>query len=88
MLKKTRNNRNFTSGLERSVKRLGQKMIKKIIELGGKKENIVVAIGPSIGQCCYDVDDERYYQFVEEFNGYTDKIFTVTMVNFILIYHF
>lgn len=62
-------------GWRGSVKRLGQKMVKKIIDLGGKKENIMVAIGPSIGQCCYDVEDERYYQFVEEFDGYADKIF-------------
>jgi YfiH family protein len=62
-------------GWRGSVKRLGQKMIKKIIELGGKKENIFVAIGPSIGECCYDVEDERYYQFVEEFDGYSEKIF-------------
>lgn len=62
-------------GWRGSVKRLGQKMIKNIIELGGKKEEIMVAIGPTIGQCCYDVEDERYYQFIEEFDGYADKIF-------------
>lgn len=62
-------------GWRGSVKRLGQKMIKKIVELGGKKEKIVVAIGPSIGECCYDVDDERYYQFIEEFDGFSDRIF-------------
>lgn len=62
-------------GWRGSVKRLGQKMIKKIIEIGGKKEDILVAIGPSIGECCYDIDDDRYYQFVEEFDGYSEKIF-------------
>ena len=62
-------------GWRGSVKRLGQKMVKKIIEMGGKKEEIIVAIGPSIGQCCYDVEDERYYQFIEEFEDYADKIF-------------
>lgn len=62
-------------GWRGSVKRLGQKMIKKIIEMGGKKEDILVAIGPSIGECCYNIDDDRYYQFVEEFDGYSEKIF-------------
>lgn len=62
-------------GWRGSVKRLGQKMVKKIIELGAKKENIFVAIGPSIGGCCYYIDDDRYYQFIEEFDGYADKIF-------------
>lgn len=62
-------------GWRGSVKRLGQKMIKKILELGGKIENITVVIGPSIGQCCYDIDDERYYEFLEEFEGFASKIF-------------
>ncbi len=62
-------------GWRGSVKRLGQKMVKKIIELGGKKENIIVAIGPTIGGCCYDIDDERYFEFLEEFDGYASKIF-------------
>ena len=62
-------------GWRGSVKRMAQKMIKKIVEFGGKTKNIVVAIGPTIGQCCYDIEDERYYEFLEEFDGYTDKIF-------------
>jgi len=62
-------------GWRGSVKRLAQKMIKRIIDMGGKKEDIIVAIGPAIGQCCYDIDDERYYEFLEEFDGFADKIF-------------
>lgn len=62
-------------GWRGSVKRMAQKMINEMILAGGKKENIFVAIGPTIGQCCYDVDDERYYDFREEFDGYADKIF-------------
>jgi polyphenol oxidase len=79
-------------GWRGSVKRLGQKMVNKMVQLGGKKEDIFVAIGPSIGECCYFVEDERYYQFVEEFNGYADKIFhrhlgrlhlNLTLLNFL-----
>jgi len=62
-------------GWRGSVKRMAQKMVNKMIEVGGKKENILAAIGPSIGECCYDIDDERYYEFVEEFDGYAKKIF-------------
>ncbi|VVA43519.1 Polyphenol oxidase [Candidatus Roizmanbacteria bacterium] len=62
-------------GWRGSVKRMAQKMINKIIEIGGKKEDIFVAIGPSIGECCYDIEDERYYQFISEFDGYAKKIF-------------
>lgn len=62
-------------GWRGSVKRMVQKMVDKIIEAGGKKEDIFTAIGPSIGECCYDINDDRYYEFVEEFDGYAKKIF-------------
>jgi len=62
-------------GWRGSVKRMAQKMVDKIIEAGGKKEDIFTAIGPSIGECCYDINDDRYYEFVEEFDGYAKKIF-------------
>lgn len=62
-------------GWRGSVKRMVQKMVNKIVAVGGRKENIFAAIGPSIGQCCYDIEDERYYEFLEEFDGYTKKIF-------------
>lgn len=62
-------------GWRGSMKKLQQKMVKKMIEKGSRAENILVAIGPAIGACCYDVDDERYYNFLEEFDGYSEKIF-------------
>lgn len=62
-------------GWRGSVKRMAQKMVKEIIKLGGNKEKIVASIGPSIGQCCYDIEDDRYYEFFEEFDGYAKKIF-------------
>lgn len=62
-------------GWRGSIKRMSQKMIDKIIEVGGRIENIKAGIGPSIGDCCYDIDDDRYYQFFEEFNGYSQHIF-------------
>lgn len=63
-------------GWRGSIKRMAQKMIDKIVEVGGKKEKIIVAFGPAIGQCCYHIDEDRYYQFKEEFDGYSDKIFS------------
>ena len=62
-------------GWRGSLKRMTVKMVKKLIEIGGNKNEIIVVIGPGIGQCCYDVDDDRYYQFLEEFDGYSDKVF-------------
>jgi copper oxidase (laccase) domain-containing protein len=48
-----------------------------MLHLGGDKKDILVAIGPSIGTCCYDIDEERYYSFLEEFDGYSNKIFKI-----------
>lgn len=62
-------------GWRGSVKRMSQKMVDKMIEVGSKIEDIKVLIGPSIGQCCYDVDESRYFEFKVEFDGYSDKIF-------------
>ena len=62
-------------GWRRSVKRMAQKMVEKMIEAGSEIDNIKVAIGLSIGECCYDIENDRYYEFKEEFDGYSDKIF-------------
>jgi YfiH family protein len=63
-------------GWRGSIKRMAKKMVDKMVELGGKKEKIIVGFGPAIGQCCYHIDEERYYQFKQEFDGYSDKIFS------------
>jgi len=63
-------------GWRGSIKKMAQKMIDKMIEFGAKKEKIIVAFGPAIGFCCYNIDEDRYYQFKEEFDGYSDKIFS------------
>lgn len=62
-------------GWRGSIKRMAQKMVSKMLEVGSLKKDIVVAIGPSIGECCYDIEEDRYYSFLEEFDGYSDKIF-------------
>jgi len=62
-------------GWRGSIKRIAQKMVDKMVEMGAKKEKIIVAFGPAIGACCYNIDEDRYYQFKEEFDGYSDKIF-------------
>lgn len=62
-------------GWRGSVKRMVQKMIDKMIEAGSNISDIKAAIGPSINDCCYNIDDDRYYQFLEEFDGYSKEIF-------------
>ncbi|MBI5127702.1 peptidoglycan editing factor PgeF [Candidatus Roizmanbacteria bacterium] len=62
-------------GWRGSVKRMAQKIVEKMIDSGADINSIKVAIGPAIGECCYDIDDDRYFEFREEFDGYTEKIF-------------
>jgi len=62
-------------GWRGSIKRMVQKMISKMIDLGAKIDQIKLAIGPTIGECCYDIDDDRYFQFLSEFDGYSKEIF-------------
>lgn len=64
-------------GWRGSIKRLQQKMILEMEKIGAKKENIRAAIGPTIGECCYNIDEERYHNFLEEFDGFSEKIFQV-----------
>ena len=81
-------------GWRGSVRRMSQKMIDQMVLAGADVNSIKVVLGPSIGECCYDVDDERYYEFVEEFDGYSEKIFhrrhgklhlNLTLLNYLLL---
>jgi YfiH family protein len=81
-------------GWRGSVKKFAVKIIDRMIDEGARKENINIAIGPAIGECCYDVDNDRYYEFREEFDGFTNKIFhhrggrwhlNLAMLNYLLL---
>jgi len=81
-------------GWRGTMKRMTQKMVDQMISAGSSIDFINVSLGPSIGECCYDVDDERYYEFVEEFDGYSEKIFhrrhgklhlNLTLLNYLLL---
>jgi len=63
------------NGWRGTIKKISYKIIEKITKLGGHTSFIKVAIGPGIGQCCYSIDEDRYYQFKDEFDGYSNKIF-------------
>lgn len=45
------------AGWKGTVHGMGRKMIERMIQWGAKREEIRVAVGPSIGMCCYEVDD-------------------------------
>jgi len=64
-------------GWRGSLKQMVKKMIDKMVKYGGSKNEITVAIGPGIGQCCYDIDDDRYFRFLEELDGYSEKVISI-----------
>ncbi len=64
-------------GWKGSLMRMSQKMIKEMIGIGGGKQSLQISIGPSIGDCCYYIDEDRYQKFKKEFNNYFNKIIRV-----------
>lgn len=63
-------------GWRGSLKRLPEKMIRAMEKKGADPAYIEIAIGPAVGDCCYDISEDRYYAFMEEFNGFSDSIFS------------
>ncbi|MGB9707309.1 MAG: peptidoglycan editing factor PgeF [Microgenomates group bacterium] len=63
------------NGWRGTIKKISQKLIEKMQDLGAEKGKIIIAFGPSIGQCCYKIDEDRFWQFKTEFDGYSEKIF-------------
>lgn len=56
------------SGWKGTVKRIGQKAVRKMKNTyGSRAEDILVGIGPSIGECHFEVGDEVAEKFIEEF---------------------
>lgn len=62
-------------GWRGTLKKMAVKMVDMFVAHGSKKENVRIALGPAIGVCCYDITDDRYYDFMEEFHRYEEKIF-------------
>jgi len=57
------------SGWRGTNGKIAEKTVAKLLKMGAKAENVYVAIGPSIGKCCYEVSgevallfDERSYE--------------------------
>ena len=51
------------------------KMVNFLAKEGVQKENIIVAIGPSISACCYKIYGDRLDLFRKTFPRYVDRIF-------------
>lgn len=55
------------AGWEGTLKRVCQKVVERIKDLKGNPAEIVVAVGPHIKSCCYDIDEKRALEFKKEF---------------------
>lgn len=60
---------NIHSGWRGTVQKIGQKAVKKMIkDYGSKPENIIACIGPCIGKCHFEVDEDVKDIFEQTFN--------------------
>ena len=54
------------AGWRGTVKQIGKVTVDKMVsEFGCNPKDIIAAIGPCIGQCCYEVDDPVYNEFIK-----------------------
>ncbi|MBP1759438.1 MAG: uncharacterized protein H6Q63_355 [Firmicutes bacterium] len=56
------------AGWKGTASKIGQKALECFEKSGGRTENAWVAIGPSIGPCCYSVDERVADQFRSEYD--------------------
>lgn len=62
-------------GWKGTVKRIGAKTIRKMIQyFETKPEDCLVGIGPSIGQCCYEVDEKVLAPLKKEFSYWEELV--------------
>lgn len=55
------------NGWRGTLKNISKNMLDTMERAGARRDRIKVALGPGIGACCYDVDEDRYFQFMEEY---------------------
>jgi YfiH family protein len=55
------------AGWQGTLKRIAARVARRILKLGGRKENIMAVLGPHIGACCYNIDKERAKMFTQKF---------------------
>ncbi len=82
-------------GWRGSLHNLPSKMIAKFEFMGSKRGDIVAAIGPSIGDCCYNVDEDRRLEFLDAMDEkIVERVFAhrggkwhlnLTLLNFLLL---
>ncbi len=64
-------------GWKGTVRRIAAKTVLRMQqEFGTRPEDVLAAIGPSIGPCCYEVGPEVEHQFQEAFPGHEAALFS------------
>lgn len=65
----------FHAGWRGTLKRIVENGVGRMrLEFGSKPKDLVAAIGPAIGQCCYAVGEEVRSEFLSQF-AYADDLF-------------
>lgn len=64
------------SGWRGTVQHISSKAVEKMISKGSKPENIVAAIGPSAGSCCYLVGEDVFEEFKKTFGKKAFQFFS------------
>jgi len=67
----------FHAGWRGTVARIVERGIAMMQEYGSQAGDMVAAVGPSIGPCCYKVGEEVYSEFGGQF-GYAKELFVCT----------
>lgn len=70
------------AGWRGTAKRITQKAVRKMIELGADRSRVIAILGPSINQCCYKVGGDVYRAFKDE--GFSEDVFQHTGDSFFL----
>lgn len=66
---------NIHAGWKGTVLKIAQETLKRLVqEYGTKPENILVGIGPSIGRCCYEIDEPVISRVIEAFPDYWEEL--------------
>ena len=61
---------NSHAGWKGTLKKIGQKTVQKMVdEFFCQPKDILVGIGPSIGQCCFETSKDVFNEFKENFNN-------------------
>ncbi len=61
-------------GWRGSLDNMAGSMVKVLIDLGVKLKNLKIAMGPSIGACCYSIDKNRADLFVKKYPNWQKEI--------------